>query len=121
MKTYSNRQLLPDPRRNEPEHNPPNRNPHPKPRRRHPARKLLCISDFKHELHDPPAQRDLDAYIAQQEDRDEPGDAGVGKADQRFGHAVVSCGGCARVVMAEDGAGCCPEGCGRGEEFEGRH
>lgn len=91
---HHDRQLLPHPRRHKPQHHPPNRQPKPEPRRRHATRERLSLPDLDHELDDPPAERDLEPHVAQQEKRAQPSDARAGACHQSLLEAALD-----RVVV----------------------
>lgn len=81
------------------------------------------MPDFAHECHDPPAQRDLDADVAEQEERRYPRHACGWLLEERLCQARLlsaMCGLGFVVCSAVSIAGGFPECGGEGKEFDAR-
>lgn len=84
MDTDRNSPLLPNPRRDEPKHEPPNGNAEPESRVRHAASEGLPPANLDHELDDPAAEGDLEADVAQQQECAHPGHTSGWFLQERF-------------------------------------
>lgn len=82
MWTYHDGQLLAEHGRDEAQHDTPHGDAQPEPRGGHARRERLAAADLEHEFHDPAAESDLDAHVAQQEEGAEPGDACGGHIEE---------------------------------------
>lgn len=112
------RELLADAGRHEAQHHPPHRDAEPEARGDEARAEGGPVPDVDHERDDPAAQRDLDADVEQQEERAQPGDAGVRDARDGLLHPVARVLRGAGVGGTEGGAGSGPEGEDGGEEFD---
>ena len=71
-----------------------------------------------HESHDPTAQRNFNANVAEEEESAEPSHTGRGHGGECFSHAITFGIGSARIRSTEYGTSCGPESPYQRDEFQ---